>query len=259
LDLDCKTQASITAAYGEGRQFFDLPNDRKLPAQGPHGCGYRPYGVEHSGSSERPDRLESFTVAPGMAPSAAAPDADKLHAAMVKVFRLVEPLAETVMLRWARATGGASHIPRLRGGLRRWSALQMNCTLPSAETEFVSTVHDDMNLLTLCHALAPGLEAEDRAGTFFPVPNPASRLAILPGQVATLMSGGQIRAIRHRVRGGAPGRRFSLVFFGDLEPGRCRPWSNDPASPPVDIEELVRRSQAAFGLPPYPNDQEDGR
>ena len=197
-------------------------------------------------------------VAPGPAPEAAAPDAERLQEAMRKVFQALEPLAESVMLRWAAATGGESHIPDLRGGFRRWSTLQMNYALPSEATDFVSTVHDDLTFLTLCHALAEGLETEEADGSFVLLPVPAERLAVLPGQVVMVMSGGQITAVRHRVRGGAPGRRLSMVFFADLEPSACLPWARDAERPDVDLAELVRKSQTVFGLPPFPDEPENG-
>lgn len=243
---------ALSRCYVLGRSFFDQGADEKQRSAEPSGDGYRPYGVEHTDG--RPDRLESFAVS-GRTDPRSLPAGDEgaghaLRSAMLDAFGRLEPLAEAIMLRWAEQVTGRSMATALRGGLRECSTLQLNCALESAEAEQINTVHDDITVLSLCHAEQPGLEVELEMPVYAPVYPGPQALVALPGKIATLLSGGAIEPVRHRVRGGAAGRRLSLIFFADLQPSRCTPWVETPVNAGVDIGQLVRESPTIFGLPP---------
>jgi hypothetical protein len=176
---------------------------------------------------------------------------------MVDAFEKLEPLAEAIMLEWAEQVSGRSMGATLAGGLREYSTLQINYALASAEAEQINTVHDDVTVLSLCHAEQPGLEVElDREVYAAVYPGPQA-LAALPGKISTLLSGGVIAPVRHRVRGGNAGRRMSIIFFADLQPSRCTPWAETAVNAGVDIGQVVKDSPTLFGLPPIFEGGED--
>ena len=123
---------ALADSYSAGHVFFSRPEREKSSCSGPHGCGYRPFGVEHSGSPDRPDRIESFTVSRRLADvgrGLPSPAGQRLHKALFDLFGVLEPVAEALVRTWAGELAGAERSDALRGGLSAWSLLQMNCAL----------------------------------------------------------------------------------------------------------------------------------
>ncbi|MDB5421705.1 MAG: 2OG-Fe(II) oxygenase [Brevundimonas sp.] len=246
---------AIADSYSAGHAFFVRPEAEKRTCTGPHGCGFRPYGVEHSGEPDQPDRIESFTVSRRFAKfgrELTCPAGRRLHKALLHLFDVLESVADDLMRSWAAEIAGRERAEALRGGLAAWSLVQMNCSLSTGLQEFINSDHDDGTLLTLCNADGPGLEIEQDGGEFRARPPIADQMTVLPGAVAWLLSGGLVKPRRHRVRGGVAGRRQSLLFFADLEPALCEPWSVSPINAGVDIGSRVLTSPGEFGLPPLP-------
>lgn len=246
---------AIADSYSAGHAFFVRPEAEKLACFGPHGCGFRPYGIEHSGEPDHPDRIESFTVSRRFSQfgrELISPTGRRLHKALLRLFDVLEPVAEDLMRSWATEIAGRERAEALRGGLSAWSLVQMNCSLSTGGQELINSDHDDGTLLTLCNADGPGLEIEQEGGEFRTRAPIADQMTVLPGEVAWLLSGGLIKPRRHRVRGGVAGRRQSLLFFADLEPALSEPWAASPINAGIDIGSRVLTSPGEFGLPPLP-------
>lgn len=248
---------AVADSYSAGHAFFVRPDAEKRLCIGPHGCGFRPFGVEHSGKPDHPDRIESFTISRRFAQfgrGLASPAGRRLHNALLRLFDVLEPVAEDLMRSWAAEIAGPERAEALRGGLVAWSLVQMNSSLSTGGQEFINSDHDDGTLLTLCNADGPGLEIEQVGGEFRARAPIADQMTVLPGEVAWLLSGGLIKPRRHRVRGGVAGRRQSLLFFADLEPALCEPWETSPINAGVDIGSRVLTTPGEFGLPHLPPD-----
>jgi hypothetical protein len=199
--LPDEVEGGIQAVYALADDFFRLPPDLKDRAKLPFGCGHMPFGREHSGDPARPDQADIFIASARTAPLAEALDivsARHLHAAMMRVFEAIEPLAEGLVRHIAAELCGGS-AERLRGGLRRWSQLQLNRTLPTEPGALVNAPHEDGHLLTFAHATAPGLELSI-ASAFVPIGRPPKHVVLMPGNALTLLTGGQIPPLHNQVR-----------------------------------------------------------
>ena len=251
--LSDEVEAGIQAVYAVAEDFFGLAADLKDSAELPFGCGHIPLGQEHSGDPARPDQVDIFIASARTAPLARALDvvpARHLHAAMMRVFDAIEPLAEGLICHIATQLCGGS-VTRLRGGLRRWSQVQLNRALPTEPGTVVNTPHEDGHLLTFVHATGPGLELSI-TNAFVPIARPPKRVVLMPGSALTLLTGGQILPLHHQVRAHFSERpRLSLMFFADLDPNLCQPWRLDSCNEGVDIGAHVLANAPRFGVPGF--------
>jgi hypothetical protein len=249
-------EARIQAVYALAADFFDLAADAKGRAELPFGCGHIPFGREHSGDPTRPDQVDIFIASARTVPLAQALDvvpARQLHIAMMRVFDAIEPLAESLVLHIATQLCGTA-TARLRGGLRRWSQVQLNRALPTEPDVLVNTSHEDGHLLTFAHATATGLELSI-ADAFVPISRPPKHVILMPGSALTLLTGGQIPPLYHHVRAHLGERpRLSLMFFADLDPSLCQPWKLDACNEGIDIGAHVLANSPRFGVPGFTRD-----
>lgn len=251
--LPDELEAGIQAVYALAEGYFELPADLKARTELPFGCGHIPFGQEHSGDPARPDQVDIFIASARTAPLATALDvipARHLHAMMMRVFDAIECLAEALLCHIAEqfCTGSAT---RLRGGLRRWSQLQLNRALPIEPGALVNAQHEDGHLLTFAHATGPGLEVKV-ADAFVPIARPPKCVVLMPGSALTLLTGGQIAPLYHQVRAHfSEHPRLSLMFFADLDPSVCQPWRLGACNEGVDIGEHVLANSPRFGVPGF--------
>src|SRR6185312_7685016 len=115
-----------------------------------------------------------------------------------------------------------------------WSCLQVNCAPAVSARSLIHPTHEDGHLLTIGVADGPGLEARTAVGGFVAPPVPPGWAIAMPGDIASLMSGGRLAPLYHRVRG-AGRTRMAILFFIDLAPSDCVPWVRNAVNEGVDI------------------------
>jgi isopenicillin N synthase-like dioxygenase len=244
---------AVSATFDAALPFFRTPARQKSLNTLPEDGGYRPFGVEYSQSSERPDQMETFTasdrtrILTNKLPSV---EARLLHDRMLAAFDSLEAIAETVTIRLAGALTGRTTGEVLIGGFRRWSRLQLNYSHPATSTApFINETHEDGVLMTLACATGPGLELQTTDGNFVSTTTAPNVLLAMPGEITWLLSGGVIPPLYHRVRR-APGcaERMALLFFGDIHPRLCNAWIASEINANLDIGARVLRNASRFGL-----------
>lgn len=249
----------VAATFAAALAFFRSPPEAKASSVLAEECGYRPFGVEYSRSADHPDMVESFSATARVRPSPAdltVSTAWALYQQMARTFDALESVAETLNIELARHVGRASAAERLRGGIRRWSRLQVNYSKPSSITgALINELHEDGNLLTLGCATAGGLEVQPNENDLVPVWADGAQVIAMPGEVMWLLTGGRIKPLHHQVRASASSEeRLSLLFFADLDPRLCEPWLPGPNNRDIDIGERVRRNVGRFGLSGFSED-----
>src|SRR4029077_6723447 len=196
-------QGQITAAFELGLAFFRSDAADKASNTLPNQTGYRPFGIEYSQSSARPDQIESFSVCRALRDTGHASlttPARALHDGLLQLFDTVEPLAEALIVKVAERLTGRSYGATFRGGLRHYSLLQMNYSLPkSATVGYINETHEDGSLVTFTSVTAPGLEIQTADGAFLPVVPSAARMLVMPGEILSLLTGRRILPMLHRV------------------------------------------------------------
>lgn len=257
IELGPRHWSNVTDVYRTARRFFAEPEDRRLAAALPFGCGYVPFGREHSGDPDRPDQVDCFSASPRMQTSIdglASGEVRLLYAAMMRVFQDLEALAEAIAGSVAEEVAGRQSVGSLHGGLHRWSRLEVHQARRLEPGALINEPHEDGHLLTFAHADAPGLETEVD-GSFRPAERPASHLIVMPGSTMTLLTGGAIPPLRHQVRShGGTVLRLSMLFFADLDPGLCAPWRVTAINRDVDIGAHVAGISRRFGTDGFERD-----
>lgn len=161
--LDDRVRTFLLDLYRAAGPFFALPETGRRTAMLPWGCGYVPYGLEHSGDPEEPDEVDFFVYSPRIAhlvDGVVEPAARALLGAMVPAFDAFESIAEGIATRVAARVGGDRAAGRLGGGFRRWSLLEVHQARPVGQGQPINGEHEDGVALSLAHANAPGLEIE---------------------------------------------------------------------------------------------------
>jgi isopenicillin N synthase-like dioxygenase len=244
---------AIASTFEAGFEFFRASLKDKSLNVLPEECGYRQLGIEYSQSPERPDQIESFTASARIRPATGdmpLASARTLYHRMLTTFEALEAIAEVLMIDIADTVSGGSWAEKLRGGLHRWSRLQLNYSRPAETGErYIHEAHEDGNLLTLACATAPGLEIQTTHGEFAPISPSLDHLFVMPGEIMCLLSGGAIRPLWHRVvPDSSVPERLALLLFSDLDPTLCDPWVENETNAGVDISTRVRMSVTRFGL-----------
>lgn len=240
-------------AYRAAERFFDEPTEVRLASRLPLGCGYLPFGAEHSGEPEHPDEIEGFVASARTSLSARSlpAAAAALHAALLDVFDRTLALAEAILIEVA-ARCGCDQREALRQGLRRWSLIQVHRARPIMAGAMINTPHEDGHFLTFTHATAPGLEIEND-GLFEAVERAEGRVMIMAGSALTLMTGGLIKPVRHLVRSYAI-PRLSMMVFADLDPALCTAWRSTASNFGIDIGAHVLGNSRRYGVEGFPPD-----
>ncbi|MDR4308599.1 isopenicillin N synthase family oxygenase [Chelatococcus sambhunathii] len=211
--------------------------------------GYRGYGAEFSGSVDRPDLNETFSlvlrnmIRPEVADWART---NPLRRALAAAAPIYAELADAILddLRRHFAPEGD------RIASAKFSYLQLNYYRPGREErELLQDAHEDGHLLTFVTSRQPGLEFEVD-GRFEPARLAPDEILVMPGGILSLMTGGAMAPLVHRVRK-APDlpRRASLMFFVNADVmAPPRPWRPMADGSCPDIRQATIESSQMFGL-----------
>ena len=252
LPLDNKARTAISATFHAGYEFFRSSLDEKLENTLAEDCGYRPFGVEYSRSPDEPDQMESFT--------ATAREIDTLglgtekgrdlYRRMRETIAVFEPIAESLAIALARKADTDADTAQLMGAFHKWTCLQLNYSRPIENApRLINAPHEDGNLVTFGLSDGPGLEIQTPQGSFIPVSRPEGTVVVMPGEIARLLSGGLVNPLYHQVRPDpAVAERLALLYFGDIDPSRCKPWVRNEVNHDLDIGAISRANSARFGL-----------
>jgi isopenicillin N synthase-like dioxygenase len=243
--------AKVGGAFDKASAFFQQSLETKMACSLAQDMGYRPYGVEYSQSPSFPDQIESFSIsmrAPIDSSQLNTPKGVALNQQMIALFSEFEGLAESFALKLAARF---SDTPRheLTGTLRNWSRLQINyCQPKTLSSPLINETHEDGNFLTVTCATGPGLQLKVR-NEFIPITTAEDQILIIAGEIASLLSGGQISPTFHRVVTHSElDKRLALIFFADIDPASCLPWVVNQNNRNIDIGKRVWDSVDRFGL-----------
>lgn len=243
-------RACLDEAFEEADVFFAKAASEKARFARPDILeGYRSYGAEFSGDETRPDLNETFSL---VLRNQTRPEisvwqaVNPLHNALRRAAPVYAGLADAVLddIRAAVDPEG----DRIEAAA--FSYLQLNYYRPRHESrELLQDAHEDGHLLTIVTSRQPGLEIEVD-GRFEPARLERDELLIMPGSILTLMTGGMMRPLLHRVRN-IPGvrTRASLMFFVNADvanPPRAWAPAEDGSFP--DICQATIASSQVFGL-----------
>jgi len=262
LRLPCEgaSRETIQAVFAEGDSFFSLPVDVKLRSSlGEAMEGYRGFASEHCEVEDRPDLCESFWLHAFNVERAM----QSFDASALPLYRAMQAAADQLDNLVTRMTlsmeeyywGTAADAPQFQ--TRFGSHLQLNYYEPTRQQrDLLLDPHEDGLLFTLLQSTASGLEIRTKDGSFEPVETGPDELFVMPGEIATLLSGGEIEPLYHRVRTrpDVP-KRMSLMYFSNPNARRhrqLRPWHESPLNAGVDIMQRVIDNPLKFGLPPIP-------
>jgi isopenicillin N synthase-like dioxygenase len=175
---------------------------------------------------------------------------------MLRVAELLDEVVATILVSLQRYYGVPNpDVPQFATAFG--SHLQLNYYNPTKHRrDLLMDCHEDGLLFTIQHANAPGLEIRLRDGSFAPVTTGRDELFIMPGDIAMLLSGGEIQPLYHRVRNvSAVQERMSLMYFANPNASydrKIRPWRETEVNRGVDIMRRVIENPLKFGLPPIP-------
>ena len=242
--------ASLDETFDEADRFFAKDGDEKRRFARPDILeGYRSAGAEFSGEASRPDLNETFAffLRNQSRKDIAAWRADNpLHGALWRVAPFYAELAESI-LRDLRAVfdpdGDVVDVSEC-------SYLQLNYYRPGRESrDLLQDAHEDGHLLTVVTSRQPGLEIEVD-GRFEPARLSRDELLVMPGSILTLMTGGVVRPLVHRVRNVSGLRtRASLMFFVNANVTNApRAWVSAEDGSYPDIARATIESSQMFGL-----------
>jgi len=252
LPLPRLVRSQILDIYAAAASFFALADAEQRLNSLPEGCGFWPFGVEHSGRPDLPDRVGFFAASPRTEMAACALpslEARELHQVLMAGFRMFEELAEELVAELMHGFAGPARPHSLKGALHRWSMIQVSQTIPTGVGETVYRSHEDGHLITFAQADSPGLEIAV-GSRFLPAPRSLDSMLIMPGKLAELLTGGQIKPMYHRVRALNPHQRLSILFFADIDPDRCEPWVSEGADAAA-CKAHVLTNAARFGMPGF--------
>lgn len=250
LRLDAATRDAVDAVFEAAPAFFDRPAADKARYARPDILeGYRTFGAEFSHSPDRPDLNETFSH---VLRNADRPDVgvwaetNPLNAAMRAAAPLYAAMADGVLdgLRTAINPSGD------RIASAEFSYFQLNYYRPSREDrDFLQDAHEDGHLLTIVTSRQPGLEVEID-GKWEPASLARDELFVMPGSIITLMTGGRVQPLQHRVRN-IPNveRRASLMFFVNASVANPpRAWAPAADGSMPDIRQATIEASQVFGL-----------
>lgn len=244
-------QRRIQGVYGLAGEFFARPLAEKRRFAAPGFVeGYREIGQEYSRMPDRPDLTESFSMwyrnchrseIEGW--DAACP----LHAGIKHCADALSVVTAELLQAMAEAWSPGAPAPRFR----KASYIQINYYEPAQhQRDLLQDAHEDGHLITLVQANAPGLEI--KIGDRFVAPALASdELLLMPGSLLTLMTGGLVPPLYHRVHNNRRADpRYSLMFFVNPEIDQTiEPWIRNASNAGVDIVERAISAPNQFGLP----------
>lgn len=241
---------AVDDIFEAAHAFFSLPQSEKAAFARPDILeGYRTLGAEFSETADRPDLNETFAMVLRNRTRNDVADwaeTNPLHRAMRAAVRPYVTLVDGVLdgLRTAHAPDGDSI------SSEEFSYFQLNHYRPKREErDLLQDAHEDGHLLTLVTSRQPGLEIEVD-GAFEQVVLAPNEVLVMPGSILTLMTGGRMKPLVHRVRNiRGVDERSSLMFF--VNPSLTNPpraWLPDSAGAFPDIARATIESSQVFGL-----------
>jgi isopenicillin N synthase-like dioxygenase len=216
--------------YLAAKTFFQRPGDLKARDSSPDEFqGWRALGGEFSIVPERPDLHESFWVSGTnnqnlfLRFSAEAQHLHELLTAYGNQIAELERRLTALIMQSLGVVGDAAF------ECTSQSDIQCLFYRPAAHgtRAFLQEEHEDAVYMTFTKADVPGLEVECGDGVYRALDLAPDQIAILPGEILSLLTGGLIRPLMHRVAR-HPTDRFSPT---DNESGRASMWRrsrNDP-------------------------------
>jgi isopenicillin N synthase-like dioxygenase len=217
----------IRNAYAATEAVFLLPEATKLQYEGSHNHGQRGYtrfGQEHAKNHAAPDLKEFWHVgraaaAEGMKQNLYPIEVPLFQQSMDALFQQLEDCAAVLLEACALYLG----LPRpyLRNMIVDGNTLLRVIHYPPIpkDTHVASlraAPHEDINFITLlCEATAPGLELQQRDGTWLPIQAAPGEIVVDTGDMLQNLTNGLLRSTTHRVTnpGNDRARRFSMPFF----------------------------------------------
>jgi isopenicillin N synthase-like dioxygenase len=252
LRIGREIEKQIEHTFDIARGFYARPLSEKrsfaLPA---FVEGYRDIGLEYSLQPDRPDLTESFSVwnrNRARTASAGWIETCSIHAVMRQTNDTLAPviadLFQSMADRWAPGTAG----PRFE----KASYLQVNYYEPANHRrDILQDGHEDGHLITAVTATGPGLEIDVGGGDYQPVELAPDEVLLMPGSLLTLMTGGEIAPLFHRVKNSfRKEARYSLMFFINPESNQVlEPWIRNESNAGIDIIDEANKLPQKFGLP----------
>jgi len=251
--------AAVDKVLDEAAAFFSLPLALKNQSALGDLCeGYRGLGTEYSDVEERPDLHESFWVHAFNAEKGRArfDHGQPLYQSMLHVAKLFDRIIASLLVTMQRYYG-VPDADEPQFATASGSHLQLNYYVPPRHTrDFLMDCHEDGLLFTIHQSNASGLEIRAADGSFVPMTTAPGELFIMPGDIAMLLSGGDIQPLYHRVRNVPDVRkRMSLMYFANPDASYARkikPWRETEVNRDVDIMRRVIENPLKFGLPSIP-------
>ena len=214
------TPDRIQAAYDAWGGFFNSHGKHAFTVDPERQDGFFPFRSENAKGAKAKDLKEFYHVYPdGRVPDDIAPLTRALYDDLVAVgTRLLEWIQaeapEEVTARFSQA------LPQMLAGSKQ-NLLRILHYPPMDEAPEPGAVraaaHGDINLITVLVAgSAPGLQAQDTAGTWHAVPCDPGMIAINCGDMLEMASGGYFPSTVHRVVNPdktETGARFSMPMF----------------------------------------------
>jgi len=247
IGRDIRRQIAHTFEIARGFYARPLPEKRSfaLPA---FVEGYRDIGLEYSMRPDRPDLTESFSVwNRNRARTEEWVTTCPIHIEMRRTIDAltmpIDELFQSMADRWAPGVDG----PRVKTA----SYLQINYYEPAQHSrDMLQDGHEDGHLLTLVTATGPGLEIDTGDG-YQPAEVAEDEMLIMPGSLLTLMTGGKISPLYHRVRNSfRKEARYSMMYFVNPESDQeLEPWIRNESNAGIDIIEQANALPQKFGLP----------
>jgi isopenicillin N synthase-like dioxygenase len=251
LDLGDDLSSSVSTIFDDARLFFRQPINSKLAMQDKDSIeGYLHFGVEFSELAERPDLCEGFAV---WGRNANLPRINlwahdlPIHQSMSRTLPLIREIADKVLANLYGKVAESGTIVEASDA----SYLQVNYYKPSTEArDLLQDAHEDGHLLTFLVPTSEGIEIKTGA-TFAKVRVPLGSCLIMPGSVMTVLTGGLIEPLFHRVANDRTSReRLSLMFFvnPNLET-ETESWIKSRLYANTSVREQAIKMSSSFGLP----------
>ena len=241
----------LSRTLDTAREFFERDDETKRRDYFPgRHLGFRYSGIEYSATPDRPDLNDSINISSGwreLVPSTSA--AMDFYETADRMLAVLDRVAQDILKGVARRYPGEPQSPETAP--HSW--LQVNFYRPfPTMRDVLQDKHEDAHLLTLWHSRKPGLEVfphAAEAGT--PVTVDEDRVLVMPGSLLTLLTGGDVAPLYHRVvrSTGADGR-LALMYF--VNPTTTQPLYSYKPGPDGTVEGIAAigaRNPEHFGLP----------
>lgn len=239
----------LAALYQEANKFFALDAEAKLRyGTESRGFGYRPHAYANSGDAGKPDQNDSFLY---WTQASRRPPNDHEIDGFLTAY---EAYREVVVRITAQLIGELRerYDSKAMTPFETASVLQINSYGQLSQDDLLQQPHEDADFLTVIWSDAPGLEAVFADREPLPLHFRADEVAVMPGNVMTAMTGGEIKPLFHLVRNhGIVGRKSIMYFVSPDTDSTVEPFVVNDYNRSIDIRQLViSNPENHFGLAP---------